>query len=452
LGCVIAPLLACSLGYGALVSALFGLTTLFIYWNFVVQWSPVYSSHFINWRFPSMNSALPAEFGALTVLCWFALGAAAVHLLRPTLPAVWPHPLRFARPVRAGDGAGPHSSEDPGAASVAAPATPGPSSESSTLARLGEWFSRRRALGTALDLAGTPERREWRRRARLAFDHATRVHEPAEPFGLGASPVVASELYREACYWAIAASSDAVTSLPSREQLLGALDRTLVKRALESDEAVERFQASLARPWFGDYANDAPGEQALAAAELARGARALVEAAELPERKIETLRAQRLLRFAAPVVVLAALALFVPPIVSDWLDARHDLAAGKRWRTSSQWGAPCDPERGRCAGVTGTRILFHTNEESSPWVEFDLGKETFFSTVKVRNRTDCCQERAAPLVLELSHDRQKWREIARRNDPFETWTAHFAPKRARYVRARVLGRSILHLERVTVLE
>jgi hypothetical protein len=248
LGCVIAPLLACTLTHGALVSAILGVTAFFIYFYFVVQWSPVYSEHYF----------IPPEFGALSVLCWLALASAALHLLRQTLPVVWPN--EFLTP-----------------------------------------------------------------------------------------------------------------------------------------------------------------------------------------------RAKRILRIAVPLVLLAVVGVFASLRVSAWVEARHDLAAGKPWRASSEW-ARCDPEQERCGNTSGTRIFFHTNEEQSPWVEFDLGKETAFSKVKVRNRTDCCEERAVPLALEISHDREKWTQIARKKNPFRSWTADVGHKRARYVRARLLGTAFFHLESVMVLE
>jgi hypothetical protein len=55
-----------------------------------------------------------------------------------------------------------------------------------------------------------------------------------------------------------------------------------------------------------------------------------------------------------------------------------------------------------------------------------------------------------PLVVEVSNDRKKYREVARRTEVFDTWTPKFAPQRMRYVRLRVARRSMLHLDRVEV--
>jgi hypothetical protein len=121
-----------------------------------------------------------------------------------------------------------------------------------------------------------------------------------------------------------------------------------------------------------------------------------------------------------------------------------DLAAKKPWRASSKY-AECHPERFDCGGAK-TGIFFHTNLENGPWVEIDLLAPTTFSSVSVRNRTDCCQERAVPLILEASDDRTTWRELARHETVFSKWTPKFASTTARYVRLRVPRQSFLHLD------
>ena len=97
-----------------------------------------------------------------------------------------------------------------------------------------------------------------------------------------------------------------------------------------------------------------------------------------------------------------------------------------------------------------TSIFFHTREEEQPWVEMDLDAPTKFSSVSVRNRTDSLQERAVPLVLEVSDDRQSWRQLAQRQDFFNVWTPSFDAVSARYVRLRATRKTFLHLEAVQV--
>lgn len=145
------------------------------------------------------------------------------------------------------------------------------------------------------------------------------------------------------------------------------------------------------------------------------------------------------LALGALVVLIAAVPrLFVPV----------DLAAGKRWRASSTL-SECHPDRIECGGVR-TAIFFHTREEPQPWVEFDLTAPTTFRSVSVANRSDGLQERAVPLVLEVSDDRVTWRELARREEPFNGWSPSFDAVTARYVRLRATRTTFLHLEAVKI--
>jgi hypothetical protein len=51
-------------------------------------------------------------------------------------------------------------------------------------------------------------------------------------------------------------------------------------------------------------------------------------------------------------------------------------------------------------------------------------------------------------VFEVSNDGEKWRELARRDEPFSTWSIEFKPTKTRFVRLRSLKRSNLHLKDV----
>ena len=57
--------------------------------------------------------------------------------------------------------------------------------------------------------------------------------------------------------------------------------------------------------------------------------------------------------------------------------------------------------------------------------------------IDVSNRADCCQERAVPLIAEISMDRVHWKEVGRQTKEFTTWKAKFPRTDARYVRLRV---------------
>jgi hypothetical protein len=127
---------------------------------------------------------------------------------------------------------------------------------------------------------------------------------------------------------------------------------------------------------------------------------------------------------------------------------RTNLAEGKRWTTSTTY-AVCNPHAIECGGVA-TAIFFHTNEENEPWFEYDLGTKTSFSSMTIVNRGDAVKERAVPLIIEVSNDKKKYREVIRRTEVFDTWSPKFSRQRARYVRLRVPRRTMLHLEAVQV--
>jgi hypothetical protein len=143
-------------------------------------------------------------------------------------------------------------------------------------------------------------------------------------------------------------------------------------------------------------------------------------------------------RWALAAAILLG-ALLVLSGLARWALWPRDLAAGKPWHTSSTLQARYQAP-----------ILFHTNEELNPWLEIDLLHPIYFHRVIVKNRPECCWERAIPLILEVSDDQSRWDELDRRDASFSTWEANFPPVRARYVRLRVLRFSILHLERVQV--
>lgn len=126
----------------------------------------------------------------------------------------------------------------------------------------------------------------------------------------------------------------------------------------------------------------------------------------------------------------------------------RDLAKGRQWSASSKWDG-CELEKHRC-GSTPTDLFVHTTEEDNPWIEMDLGAVHDISEIFVKNRQDCCRERAVPLAVELSNDRKTWRLVARKVDAFSTWKEHISHARARYVRLRVERRSLIHLEKVEI--
>lgn len=182
-------------------------------------------------------------------------------------------------------------------------------------------------------------------------------------------------------------------------------------------------------------------------AEARTQAEGLLALAEETQRAVDKARARRLAGVGAIVVVAITIAALTTAVVSR-MAAPVDLAKGKPWTASSKF-ADCYPEKSECGGAS-TAIFFHTLEEESPWVQIDLQTATTFTSATVENRLDVGLERAMPLVLEVSSDAITWKEIARRDKVFETWKVKFPAQTARYIRAKVPRRSILHLVAVRI--
>ena len=184
------------------------------------------------------------------------------------------------------------------------------------------------------------------------------------------------------------------------------------------------------------------------AKELGAFARALIRQLELSRGRLDRKAASRSLRWLAGALLVLGLLNFVL-IFPDLWAARRDLAVGKPWVASSTWGGGCESPLQECPG--DGNYFVHTQPENEPWFELDLRSPQTISGVQVVNRVDCCTERAVPLVLEVSTDHKKWREVIRSTQPFREWKASFASVTARWVRLRIPKYGTLHLKRVRIL-
>jgi hypothetical protein len=311
-----------------------------------------------------------------------------------------------------------------------------------------EWFWRGGALARAR--ADAPpvafESKELLRRARLAAEAARRTLEPSPPFDDGPADAVACELYGHAIDWLLRAQLGPthIEAGAERSTLLARLDREWLDQA-----GIAPVELSDPRGFWRERSHIELAELTLAEQrELARRsqrcAEALLEAADAPARALDELRAQRVVRVGGLGLLLLALAVVSRPLARA---LETDLAQGKPWRASSNGHAACTSPAQEC----GSTFFFHTKSERKPWVEIDLGAPLQFSALRVRNRSDCCTERAVPLVVEVSDDAQTFRPIAETTTNFQTWTPEFEPVRARYVRLRASGSTILHLSGVSVV-
>jgi hypothetical protein len=245
-------------------------------------------------------------------------------------------------------------------------------------------------------------------------------------------------LFRWACLWALACEADGAAT---PEALLASAPRNASVMAAGGPGHRERLCDNLRRSPFDDV-NLSVAQIDADRAAIHSLAHTLLEQLERPERELARAGRDAAIRVGAVMLGAAVLCLF-------GLHARLGPNLVQSWKTSST-KATCDPVHALCDGAV-TTILFHTEEEESPWVELDLGVDRKpFSRIDVQNRIDCCQDRAVPLIAEVSDDETKWTEVAWRDEPFVNWTARFPPMRTRYVRLRVPRKTFLHLESIAV--
>lgn len=288
-----------------------------------------------------------------------------------------------------------------------------------------------RAVGVEASESG----RRYHRQARLLVEVARRVAEPVERLPPGARPAVLISLYRDAAYWALLAGKTGNGERPSD---LGALWAASPPDDLLRAASDQANLDALAR----SFVDVSPSSALDATREDAARARAFVEALvaeqEGPRRKVQRILFQRWSRLVLVAVAVLALAYGVRQLTLG-----PDLAAKKPIRTSSSWpGCTSDPG---CQAQ-----LFHTEHENNPWLEIDLQAPKKIHRIEVRNRTDCCAERAIPIVAEVSTDRINWTQVGQRDSEFMSWTINFSPRTARYVKLRLLGMKTFHLNKVVV--
>jgi hypothetical protein len=299
---------------------------------------------------------------------------------------------------------------------------------------------------------------ELARRAELARELAERARRPAEPLVNGDGDGVACDLYAQAVYWALSAHTFAATDPASVPLEAGALELPrlwqranpeLLFHAASDAEGLERIRSALWNKSFADFAELERSRQVELAGRLAAFVEKLLDPLRADGKRLARIWTVRLVRLGGLALVLFAVAMVVR-LILEWNDERRDFAPRATWTLSS------DANAGGCrspaqACPEGPSFFFHTGLENDPSITFDLGREKGLSRVIVENRLDCCGERASPLVVEVSSDRKKWRQVARREGYFTTWRAKFPRLRARFVKIRVPGNSILHLSRVRIL-
>jgi len=338
--------------------------------------------------------------------------------------------------VNAESGAPPSGDVVAGASAAAAPARQAAVAARSPLVRIWNWFWRGnvRELDARLDAS----RAELLRRAKTAAEIARRTENSSEPFPASAEPVLC-DLYRQSIHWSLSAlHGDAAP-----------VDASLMLRATRNDtEVAERVARAVVALSFVDFPRLPTSERAQLRIDLRMVAEALIAELSVPEQVVLALWAQRFLRLGL-LAVFALLAVLLGFKLRDSAEEARDIAAGKPWKTSSTHSG-CHSPAQECADTPD--YFFHTQQESNPWVEIDLGSPQRFSAIRIENRKDCCSERASPLVFEASTDDQQWKPLARHEGTFATWRTAVPPTVARWVRVRIdSSQAMLHLARVRVL-
>ena len=152
------------------------------------------------------------------------------------------------------------------------------------------------------------------------------------------------------------------------------------------------------------------------------------------------------------LVVMACGALAIPVLVRAGEHA--EVGVGARWVASSH------VRKARRTGVLPHRgfffspppYFFHTREDDEPWLSIDLGKAQTVTAVELRNRLDCCRDRALGVSVELGKNAQSMFSVAKYSapEPFRTWRVAVLPTVARFVRIVGTPHQSLHLSDVQV--
>ncbi len=346
-----------------------------------------------------------------------------------------------------------------------APATAArPTSARTPAARFAEWVLRRDALRAARSaaplsadaLALATRARDTARVADRLLDEKQSTGPGADaaptasgesPNDLDASPGAAISLYREAACWALCALGGTARSM-DLAAAFAACDASVLRDAAGgTDRKLAAARAALVERTFVQTADLDAHERATDAACARAFVAGLILRLDGRGAYVRELHRQRWVRVGGLAVVLVAAAWLALTGIR-WL--RPDLAATAAWRTSSASQGYAQSGRGFHRPEGGPNLFFHTNQEESPWIEFDLGAVRDVHGTYVSNRMDCCQERALPLIVEVSVDGRGWTEVARRTEPFYTWTEWFRTRSARYVRFRVPHATTLHLGSVEI--
>jgi hypothetical protein len=151
------------------------------------------------------------------------------------------------------------------------------------------------------------------------------------------------------------------------------------------------------------------------------------------------------------VAIAAVAAIIVASSFINWLGARFEkpnIALHRAVEVSSQYPGAGE-DHSLLVDGDRTNLGFHTNCEGPQFVVVDLGAVHKFDKVVVYNR-DEYPERAVPLYLEVSADRQNYKQLAVKKEAFDKWAATGLSATGRYIRLRNTPPNCFHLAEVEV--
>lgn len=262
------------------------------------------------------------------------------------------------------------------------------------------------------------------------------IDPPREGSGYGSAIL----LYRDALVCALAAVRTGSES-GSREE---ALQKLFAGLGGDGSEFVGVASALLDQDVSG-VARLSDADRRREAESARRALHAVVLALAGAARRRRRVLAQRVVRSSFLGVLLSALVVGAVLLVLRLLQHPNFLEHATM-RTSSDYSG-FSRDTHICDG-RHTHLLFHTNKEDQPYVEFDMGVAKTVKFIELVNRRDCCEDRALPLAVDVSPDGKEWKEVFRRSEPFNEVRQKVGPMYVRAVRVRALKKTWLHLERV----
>jgi len=308
-----------------------------------------------------------------------------------------------------------------------------------------EWLWRGQALEAARRAGAealSPRQRTHQLWAASALAEAERLLSGVAP-GDDRKARLALDLFRQSAYWSLLVLCPEARGLPPREAFARAPAARLAAALGDDAEA----SVKLLRQGFADDDEKSQSDAVHEARAARKAARALLAQRQDAPTPVGEVLLQRWGRSAVFAALTAAL-LSVGALRLHIARQGADVALGKPWRISAPYSGY--PASGTVQPNPRGGVLFHTTDAANNWVEVDLGAPKSVHMVEVVNRQDCCQERAFPLVVELSTDQKTWVEVDKKTEPFSRWTADFSSQQARWVRLRNTSKNFFHLQTFSV--